>query len=179
MEGLADPGAPGRLQSVSGGISSGFRAALENWTDDRTRVTASTADAYDGRYSAQVNLASATPVLVNLPVRKAVLPPPNRKQRYSLELQVRSSPAGIAVHLESELFSVVGGVSAAAIRAGADWTPLKATLEWNNNTSEATPHTCRVPPYTTKGCTGLAVAMSSHMSSGGTVWLDGMLLEEM
>jgi hypothetical protein len=133
-------------------------AGHSNRSDDRTRVTSSLADPYNGRYSAKVNLASATPVRISLPV---LLPLAHQEQRskeveaaaaampeYQFQLWVRSSPAGVKVEVASAMFEFVsspaaaskaegggGGGGGVVHSAGTGWTAVNATLRLKKNAS--------------------------------------------
>ena len=133
-------------------------AGHSNRSDDRTRVTSSLADPYNGRYSAKINLASATPVRISLPV---LLPLAHQEQRskeeeeeaaaaampeYQFQLWVRSSPAGVKVEVASAMFEFVsspaaaskmdgGGGGGVVHSAGTGWTAVNATLRLKKNAS--------------------------------------------
>ena len=172
LEDLADPGAPGHMLSAKGGVGRGpYMAALSNRSDDRTRVTVSTADPYDGRYCAQINLAAETPVHVLLPVRQDALPMADGA-RFELKLWVRSSPAGVGVAVKSAMFRVGG---AAKTAAGAGWGQVRAELTYSNASAPTGP-SCLVPPYPPCGILPLEVELTSPVPTGGTVFLDGVTM---
>ena len=160
IEGLPDLQAPGRLQL--GGIS----YVAGNHTDDRTRITASTAAPYEGRYSAEVNIATgAAPVTLNLPLSPSAFPPVEAPKTYHLEIWLRSSPPGVAATLGiPEGLQISSGPG--SVQIGVGWTALNATLVWC-----AAGGISAQPPYS------LTLALHSPLPAGGTVWLDGATLK--
>lgn len=202
IETLSDPGAPGHLlmiehpKGASGKpTASSYAAEMSigpNRSDDRTRITSSLADPYDGRYSAQVNLAAATPVRISLPV---LLPPPSHHAAapvYDFQLWVRSSPPGTAVELASTMFEFLPSTSssrtaailstpgsfnksniASSVITTSSWSSVKATLRLKNATPPAA--NCKVPPYPPCDLP-LEVRLTSPLEVGGTVFLDGISL---
>lgn len=202
IETLSDPGAPGHLLMIERpkGAPPGKPTATsyapvmsvaKNRSDDRTRITLSLADPYDGRYSAKVNLAAATPVRISLPV---LLPPSAQHAappEYDFQLWLRSSPPGVAVELASTMFELLpssgsngtaaspsssrffSSSNASGISATSAWSSVKATLRLKNATPPAS--NCKVPPYPPCDLP-LEVRLTSALEVGGTVFLDGISL---
>jgi hypothetical protein len=183
IETLADPGAPGHLLSVAHDArgkptANGYSPTMSlghghgNRSDDRTWITSSLADPFNGRYSAKVNLASSTPVRISLPV----LPPDQRESlaqpEYDFQLWVRSSPPGVKVELASPMFEIVTPTDSIAT---VGWGAVNATLRLKNASATAAKN-CAVPPY--PPCSlPLEVRLTSALEVGGTVFLDGISLK--
>ena len=94
---------------ITGRISSsGFQCLRSNTSDDRCRTSLSTADPFDGRYSAQMNLASSTPELMVLPLHPSL--PRDPDTRFRLDLSLRSSPPGVLATVVTQGGLEVGSV---------------------------------------------------------------------
>lgn len=196
-----DPGAPGHLLAIqhpkgaSGKPTSmSYFAVMSKGgnhstrSDDRTRVSASLADPYNGRYAAKVNLASSTPVRISLPV---LLPPPHQVHHptpqektlaaeYDFQLWVRSSPPGVKVEVASSMFEFMPPAtstfsSTATTSATTQWSPINATLRLKNASAATPPRNCNVPPYPPCDLP-LEVKLTSPLEIGGTLFLDGISL---
>lgn len=188
FETLADLGAPGHLLSIPHDprgkpTASAYSATMSvgghghgNRSDDRTRITSSLSDPFNGRYSAKVNLGSSTPVRISLPV----MPPSLDQQEslaspeYSFQLWVRSSPAGVKVELASVMFEIVTAATLTSATTG--WGAVNATLRLKNANATVAVKNCKVPPY--PPCElPLEVKLTSVLEVGGTVFLDGISLK--
>ena len=150
----------GRFNMKVGGFGAGYFPILNTTSDDRTRVTADTADPHGGRYAAKINLGSAVPVVVGLPVNKSI----PAGGTYTLRLWARSSPSGVALSVQALGVTVV----TSTLHAGG-WQEIVAAVRY--------PSVPPVPPPSTaKYYSPVLVVMTSHLTSGGTVWLDDISL---
>jgi len=118
----------------------------EVYADDRARLTADTADPYEGRYSARIIIpTSLPPLVVPVPVVSDPEAPFLPGQVVTCLLQARASPPGVSVSWFSSVLPqntatptpllrpIPGGV-----KVGADWTQVgPVTLTLSNRTAAA------------------------------------------
>ena len=188
-----DPVAPG---SWDGGMNSGGTTLLssENRTDDRARLTADTADPFEGRYSGRIVVPTATPLLI--PISLTASPAVGLGRTVRVSFRARSSPAGAVV-------AAVSGPMPMASNAGAGSSPLPPLgPEWSLvgpfevkliNSTAAAPRvvlsqiaplreqTAPAPPVGARAWpsdTGnpLHLVVSSPHKTGGIVWVDDVVV---
>jgi len=140
-----------------GRFSTGLTACVDSvMMDDRCRVNADTADPFDGRWAAKVNLGSSSPVSIPIALNQSLA----THRGFLLQFAYRSSPPGIAVDV---LFSQGNSTrNLTTATAGVEWQQVKAHF----TTADAAVAAAVATP--------LHVQLRSHIKSGGAVWLDAI-----
>eukprot|EP00937_MAST-01D_sp_MAST-1D-sp2_P001781 g1781.t1 len=155
--GAASTRTPGYL----GPSGATYECARGNATDDRCRVNSDTAEPHGGRYAAKINLGSAAPVALPLPLLKPGKAPLSNRTDWVLEAWLRSSPPGVRAGF------LVGNDSVPAPAGGA----VTCTERWQQLRLALPP-----APAPEQQQLSIALELAAALPSGGTAWLDDVSL---
>lgn len=132
-------------------------------------MNSDTADPHTGRWSLKVNLGSAIPVTVTLPLSTPL--PLATTTAFTLSFAVRSSPAGVGVAVSASHTASHTAAGAApspvgpAVVAGVEWRMVTADIDFAVGGARGSGDGSSV-----------AINFAPHLQCGGAVWLDSISL---
>lgn len=167
---------PGIFNDVPDAYVSSYACMRTNTSDDRCRVNVCTAAPKSGRYAAKVNLGSGQLVTIALPVNKSA-PLQSARNGFNLSMWLRASPSGIVVSPLATSGGVAvgrgsngagsdGAKSGGSTTIGSAWTQITAQFSWESAAQEV-----QLSP--------LLLQVQSHVASGGTLFIDEIVFDEL